>query len=304
MVEQTRRSTSRPFGVDFIVDETAFGPATTEDHLSVVLDHDVPVVVFFWHLPPTRWIERLKAARRQVWIQVSSVEAAGRAVAAGADAIIVQGAEAGGHNRSGTGTIAAVPATVDAVAPVPVLAAGGIADGRGVAAAMALGASAVVVGTRLIASTEAHAHPEYKKRVVAAGVEATVRTRLFGIEWPDQPMNVLRNAVVDAWSGPDDRTPAPEPDAIIGKTRLEDADYPMPRFSAILPTPETEGDLDQMCLAAGQSAALSGEVLPAGRIVCDMMDEAAAILGRLGREARSHRPLRPRVSAAPPSTGQ
>jgi enoyl-[acyl-carrier protein] reductase II len=97
-------------------------------------------------------------------------------------------------------------------------------------------------------------------------------------------MNVLRNQVVDAWRGRDQRTPTGEPATVIGQTRIEGEPYTMPRFSAILPTAETEGDLEQMCLAAGQSAALTGEVLPAADIVRGMMAEAAGIItARLAR---------------------
>ena len=113
----------------------------------------------------------------------------------------------GGHNGSILGLTSLVPAVVDAVARVPVVAAGGIADGRGVAAALALGAEAVCMGTRLVASQEAFAHDEYKRRVDAAPVDDIARTSIFGPEWPDQPMKVIRNRVVREWAGRNDRTP-------------------------------------------------------------------------------------------------
>ncbi len=282
MIHQTRALTSRPFGVDLIVEDTAFGPTTTVEHIEVCLAERVPVVVFFWHLPPGEWAVRLREAGAKVWMQVGSVESARAAVAAGADAIIAQGSEAGGHNRATLALTALVPAVVDAVGPLPVVAAGGIADGRGVAAALALGAEAVCVGTRLVASREAFAHDEYKRRVVAATVEDVARTSIFGPEWPDQPMKVLRNRVVREWAGRDDRTPRPpEPQPTIGRTVLFGQEYPMPKFSAVLPTPEAMGDFEEMCLAAGDSAALTREVKPAGEIVREMMDEARRRLAAL-----------------------
>ena len=107
------------------------------------------------------------------------------AVRRGAQGLVVQGSEAGGHNRAAAATFSLLPAAIDAVPSVPVVAAGGIADGRTVAAALALGADAVWVGTRLLASFEAYAHPQYKDRIVAAGVEDTARHLIFGPEFPD-----------------------------------------------------------------------------------------------------------------------
>src|SRR6059036_2277173 len=126
--------------------------------------------------------------------QVGSVAAAPRAAAAGIDVIVAQGAEAGGHVEGKVSTMVLVPRIVDAVAPTPVAAAGGIADGRGVAAALALGAEAAVLGTRFLATPEANAHPLYKTRILDASEEDTVRTVLFGGGWPGAPHRVLRTA--------------------------------------------------------------------------------------------------------------
>ncbi len=194
MVRDVKSMTARPFGVDFVAH---FWEAA---HLDVCLEERVPVVVFFWCSPGTL-VPRLHAGGAKVWMQVGSVQEARDAVRAGADAVIVQGSEAGGHNRGAAATFSLVPAVVDAIAPVPVIAAGGIADGRGVAAALALGAEAVWVGTRLVASREAHAHEEYKRRILAATEADTVRTTMFGPEWPGAQTRVLRNRVVNEWAG-------------------------------------------------------------------------------------------------------
>jgi NAD(P)H-dependent flavin oxidoreductase YrpB (nitropropane dioxygenase family) len=216
-------------------------------------------------------------------MQVGSVGQARRAVQAGVDAVIAQGSEAGGHNRSVRPLSSLVPACVDAIAPTPVIAAGGIADGRTVAAALALGAEAVCVGTRLVASREANAHEEYKRRIVAAEVDDIARTSIFGPEWPDQPMRVIRNRVVREGEGRDDRTPpAPEPPRFVGRTLLEGREYAMPKFTAVLPTRETTGDFEEMCLAAGESAGLVRRIEPVAEIVDEMMSEARRIIaGRL-----------------------
>jgi NAD(P)H-dependent flavin oxidoreductase YrpB (nitropropane dioxygenase family) len=283
MVRRLKALTARPFGVDLIVETTALGPCTTEEHIEVCAAEGVPVVLFFWHAPPAAWVDRLRRAGAKVWMTVGSVEQARKAVRLGLDAVVVQSAEAGGHNRATAGALALVPAVADAVAPVPVVAAGGIADGRGVAAALALGAAAVCVGTRLLASREAYAHDEYKRRVVAAGTSDVARTSIFGPEWPDQPMRVLRNRVVRDWEGRDDRTPpAPDPTRPIGRTVLLGRAYEMPKFSAVPPTPEAEGDFEEMCLAAGEGAGLVRDIRPAGEIVREMMEEARRVIeGRL-----------------------
>jgi enoyl-[acyl-carrier protein] reductase II len=238
-------------------------------------------------VPPAEWVRRLKDAGCDVWLQTSSVAAAETAVASGVDVIIAQGSEAGGHNRSTTGLTTLVPRMVDALV-VPVVAAGGIADGRGMAAALCLGAAGVCVGTRLVATAEANAHDEYKRRIVAASEEDLARTCIFGPEWPDAPMRVIRNRVVREWAGKDAKTPPPpQPPVTIGKTLLGGIEYPMPKFSAILPTPETSGDFEEMCLAAGEGAALVEAVSGAQDVVREMAEQAWRILESLHPHAGS-----------------
>ena len=288
MIGATRQQTARPFGVNFIIETTAFGPLTTETHVQVCVDERLPVV-FFWTPPPHEWVRRLKEAHCDVWFQTSSVAAAQAAIASGVDIIIAQGREAGGHNRSSTGLFTLLPRMVDALGSVPVVAAGGIADGRGLAAALCLGAAGVCVGTRLVATIEANAHEEYKRRIVQATEEDITRTSIFGPEWPDAPMRVIRNRVVREWAGKDTKTPPqPDPPQSIGKTLLGREEYAMPKFSAILPTPETSGDFDEMCLAAGESAALTDAIMTAQDVIKSMAKQAEQIL-ELSRPAAASR---------------
>ena len=135
----------------------------------------------------------------KVFIQVGSVAEATAAAEAGVDAIIAQGMEAGGHVKSTTALSTIVPAVVEAVRPVPVIASGGIADGRGLVAALGLGAQAVSIGTRFLACEEAHVPREYKERVVRSTAEDTVYTSLFDVGWPDAPHRVLRNKAIAEW---------------------------------------------------------------------------------------------------------
>lgn len=288
MIAATRERTSRPFGVNLIIETTMFGPLTTAEHIEVCAEQRVPAVVFFWTPPPAEWVRRLKKAGCEVWLQTSSVATARAAIASGVDIIIAQGSEAGGHSRSTIGLFTLVPRMVDALNPTPVVAAGGIADGRGMAAALCLGAAAVCVGTRLIATVEANAHDEYKRRIVRATEEDIARTCIFGPEWPDAPMRVLRNRVVREWAGNDVKTPSqPDPPQTIGKTMLGGSAYAMPKFSAILPTPETTGDFEEMCLAAGESAALTAAITTAQEVVRTMGREAERALERQRPSAAS-----------------
>jgi enoyl-[acyl-carrier protein] reductase II len=300
MVRAVKGMTSRPFGVDLIVAQTALGPSTTEEHIDVCVRERIPVVVFFWELPPARWTEALRRAGCRVWMQVGTLRGARAAAAAGMDAIVVQGTEAGGHNKSAAGLVALLPSVVDAVAPRPVLAAGGIADGRGVAAALALGAEAVWVGTRLLASAEAYVHPDFQRRLLTSTCDDVTRTSIFGPEWPNEPMKVLRNRVVGEWQGRDDRTPPPpQPPQVIGQTLLGQQPYPMPKFSAVLPTPDTSGDLEEMCLPAGEGVGMCRRILPAAQIISEMMDEARrVIVGRLSGFVASGKPAEPGAAPA------
>src|ERR1700761_3696331 len=269
------------FGVDIIPRFSAI------EHIDVCVAERVPVVVFVWDDPPDEWLSRLQAAGTHIWFQVGSVEEARASLRRGAQALIVQGSEAGGHNRAAAATFSLLPAVIDAIPSVPVVAAGGIADGRTVAAALALGADAVWVGTRLLASFEANAHPQYKDRVVAAGVGDTARHLIFGPEFPDASTRGLRNRIVQEWEGRDH--PAPYkvvPDSelpVIGQARLYGQEFPMKRFCGFPPTPEFTGDLEEMSLLAGESVGQTNRLMSAASIIDEMINSAEAVIRkRLG----------------------
>ena len=275
-IGDVRGRTDRPFAVDFI---TEF---TTPEHITVCAEQRVPVVVFHWGHPPAAFVEQLHGAGVKVWEQVGSTQAAKEAAAAGVDVVIAQGAESGGHVRGSAATFSLLPAIVDEVAPTPVLAAGGVATGRHVAAALALGAEGVWVGTRLVASTEAAAHEDYKKRLAAADVGDTTITTMFGPEWPGQPVRALRNGVVQEWAGRESEwAEAGEQAEPIGTTVLGGGEVAMPKFSVLIPTPQTDGDLDEMCLLAGESVGGIDDIRPASEIVEQMMRDAAACITHL-----------------------
>ena len=164
-----------------------------------------------------------------------------------------------------------------------VLASGGIAIGADVAETLAQGAEGVWVGTRMVASTEAFAHPEYKRRLLVAHGRATAVTTGFGPEYPNVPYRVLRTDLVKRIAGREDEIPSPQPgDPPIGETILFPftlrVPYTMPPFSAVVPTPDTNGQFDLMGLPAGEESVRKiMAVKPAADIVAEMMIEAREI---------------------------
>ncbi|MFF5294387.1 NAD(P)H-dependent flavin oxidoreductase [Paractinoplanes globisporus] len=258
-----RAATPGPFHVNFI---TIF---TDDPRIDAVCEAAPAAVSFHWGHPPRAWIDRLHEAGCQVFEQVGSVDDAIRAAGDGIDVIVAQGIEAGGHNFATLPTFALVPLVVDAVGPAMVLAAGGIADGRGLAAALMLGADGAWVGTRLVATDESMAHEDYKDRLVAAHATDTVRTSLFGPETPEfNPMRVLRNRVVDA-------TPTTDR-PVIGETTLGDQVVELRRYSNLVPMRGlTTGDFDEMPLLAGQGVGLVDAVKGAASVIADMTAQAA-----------------------------
>jgi enoyl-[acyl-carrier protein] reductase II len=276
-IKAIRAGTDRPFNVNFITG------LTTREQLDVAIAAEVPVVSFHWGHPPRSWIDALHAAGIRVWEQVGAVDAAKRAVDDGIDLVVAQGEEAGGHCYGGLSTMTLVPLVVDAVAPTLVLAAGGIADGRGLAAALMLGADGVWLGTRLVATTESAAHEEYKRRLVSATGTDTVRTHVFGRETPQfNPMRVVRNRVVAQWHDRVNEIPIdPQTLPVVGTFTFGGQATKLRKFSNFVPMREaTTGDIEEMPLLAGQGVGLVLDVRPAAEVIERMVREAALALAK------------------------
>jgi nitronate monooxygenase len=197
---------------------------------------------------------------------VQDVDAAREAVALGAQVVVAQGTEAGGHGAVRS-TMPLVPAVVDAVAPTPVLAAGGIGDGRGIAAALALGAAGVVVGTRFCVAAEALVHPLAKQRLLAARGGETARTRIFdsvrGLAWPPEYTGrALRNDFLERWHD--------------SSHALTDETTERERYRLAV----EEADFDTAVIWAGECVDLLDREEPAATIVERMGAEAEASLRR------------------------
>jgi NAD(P)H-dependent flavin oxidoreductase YrpB (nitropropane dioxygenase family) len=272
-IRRLRTLTDRPFGVNLIM------PLMDDEAVACCLEERVPVLVLFWG-DPTPYVEDAHRAGTVLLVQCGSVEEARLTAAAGADAVMVQGVEAGGHVRGTTALSILLPAAVEAVEPLPVVAAGGIATGRGVAAALELGAQAVSLGTRFLCSEESQAAQGYKQRIVAASAEDTVHTKLFDVGWPDAAHRVLRNTAVSEWEAAGSPPPGKRPGEgdVIGTMPVAGQSVDLPRYGVFMPLEGFEGDLDQAVLYSGQSCALVDDVLPAAQIVHDLVETADALL--------------------------
>lgn len=249
-----------PIGVDFIT------PFFTRDHMDVVREIRPTVSVFFYGIPSHDVLEAYRTEGLEFWIVVNSSAEAEAAAQVGPSALVVQGWEAGGHNRSekSTRTLLAEIRPLAEESGLHVIAAGGIHDSGTVKEALSNGASGVWCGTRFLASLEANAHDGYKRRVLEAGPESTVISRAFGPEWPDEPMRVFRNTAVRAFEGE-----GSHPDVSkIGHTLHEGQWVPMPRYSCFLPVRETKGDLELMALTMGVASA-SIKTLKSARILVE-----------------------------------
>jgi nitronate monooxygenase len=272
LVEETRALTSRPFGVNLLL------VCPQEERLALALEAGASVVLLGWGAGPDL-IKQAKEGGATVLFTVGTPEEARSVVEAGADGVVAQGWEAGGHVWGEIATLALVPAVVDAV-DVPVVAAGGIADGRGVAAVLALGAAGAWVGTRFLLAEESCAHPEYRKLLLAAGAADTVHSLLFDVGWPDAPHRTLRNSTFAAWEQAGRPDAGRRPDE--GKEVARRADgSSIPRYASSTPAEDHDGEIEAMSLWAGQGVGLVTRVQTAAEIVRELDEGADEVLREL-----------------------
>jgi nitronate monooxygenase len=234
----------------------------------------VRVVDFFWSDPRPDLVDIAHQGGALVNWQVGSKEEALAAVRAGADIVCAQGVEAGGHCRGNSPLLPLLCEVLDAV-DVPVLAAGGIADARGVAAAIAAGASGVRMGTRFIATKESAAHADYKAAVVAARANSTRITDAFN-NCPLCASAPRARVLVSAI----DAVEAIDVD-VVGTMQGADGELPVPRRSWVPPTEDVSGHIDAMAMYAGESVALVNDIVPAARLVRLLAEGAEALLGQV-----------------------
>ena len=265
--------TNKSFAVNFVLE------FDIDRKLGRCLERGVRLVSTAWG-DPGRLVRQIHAAGAIHIHTVASVDEAMRAADSGVDVIVAQGWESGGHVLGGVAALPLIPAVVDAVAPLPVIAAGGIADGRGLAAVLALGAQAGWFGTRFLAASEANTHELYRQRVIAAGADDAVYTLCFDGGWAGAPHRVLRNSTLSSWE--DAGRPSSPNRPNEGEVVATDASGgEHRRYDDIMPLPGMVGDLDALALYAGQSAGLVRNVMPAGQIVQQIAAEARHTIERL-----------------------
>jgi nitronate monooxygenase len=264
LVRETAAMTSGPFGANLVLawDQHA--------RLEDALDAGLRIVSLSFG-DPAGYVEQVHAAGGLVLQSVASADEARSVVAAGVDVVVAQGWEAGGHVWGRIATLPLVPAVVDAVAPVPVIAAGGIGDARGVAAVLALGAQAAWVGTRFLLATEAPVHDVYRRRVMAAAeTDAEWYADLYDVGWPNAPHRALRNTTAETWEAagrPGSGSRPGEGESIAKRPSGET----IARYSSAMPIEGTTGDIDALSLWAGQSVALATTTRPAAEIVAELV---------------------------------
>ncbi len=258
-IRQARELTERPFGVGLI----AHLPGA-DALLAAALDAEIRVIAVSF-ADPTPFVGPAHDAGAVVLCQVRTVEDARRAAAAGVDVVAAQGTEAGGHTGR-VSTLPLVPAVVDAVAPTPVVAAGGIADGRGVAAALMLGAEGAWIGTRFIATIESGVSEAYRSRVIASDADDTVLTEVFdiasGMPWPEGVAGrAITNDFAERWHGRENELHAW-------------SDEHREQYLAR----EPGSDVDQQPVWAGEGSSFVTRVMSAGAVVQELVADATEVL--------------------------
>lgn len=259
-IRATRERTDKPFGVGFI----SLYPGL-DDLVRVAIEEQV-VAMAHSFADPAPYVRAAHAAGITIIAQVQTVAQAIVAAHGGVDAITAQGTEAGGHTGTRSATMPLVPAVIDAVGGVPVIAAGGIADGRGLAAALMLGAEGVWMGTRFLASREWAGDAWAQARVIEAGTDDTILTRAYDLAMgrpfpPEYPARAIRNDFIDAWHDREAETAARSAELRAAVQRAERA-----------------GDAGIAEVIGGSAAGLIHAVEPAGDIVRRIVAEAEAIL--------------------------
>lgn len=265
-VSQTKSATNRPFAVNFLLPRD---PVT----LPLALDAGAPIIQFAWGIPTAETVAAIRRAGAKMGIQISSADGARRALDVGADYLICQGTEAGGHVQATRPLSEIVSAVIGEAKTVPVLAAGGIANGTHIRRALLAGASGVLIGTRFVATKEAGAHQDYKNAVTRATAADTVLTVCFQDGWTNAPHRVLRNRTFEMWEAAGCPPPGKRPgegdviatNTVTGITKR--------RYSTSSPGPDDRGMLLELALWAGQGVDAIRDIPSAGELV-----------GRLWRE--------------------
>ena len=273
LIADTREKTSRAFGANIIV------PILVPGQIETCFDERVPLMVLFWGDPA----DYIKDAHKRGILIVSpcgDVDEAVRAADAGVDGVIVQGTEAGGHCKATRPLAEVLRATVAELGSIPVIASGGIATGSDIAGALGLGASAVSMGTRFLATHESVVLDSYKERVINARSEDTVLTKLFDMGWPDAAHRVIRNRAYADWeaAGCPPSGQRPGENSVIGTLGVGEEAIDLPRYTITPPLTQFNGDLEEAALYCGTSCDDIESILSAEVVMEQLVVELNAAL--------------------------
>lgn len=267
-VKHVREVVARPFQVNFAL---AFPPTA----LSAALDAGAPIVSFSWG-DPSAYLGQVRASDAFVGVQVTSPAGARRALDLGADFLICQGLEAGGHVQSTTPLWDLLGSILQEASGTPVIASGGIAHGKAIAQALAAGASGAMLGTRFVACLESRAHPEYKRRLVESQGPTSL-TVCFDGGWPYSAHRVLRNTTLERWEAAGSPAVGSRPGE--GDTVSTTAGgEPIYRYESAAPRRDYDGDIEAMCLYAGTGCSHIADVPPAEELVTRLWSECLSAI--------------------------
>jgi NAD(P)H-dependent flavin oxidoreductase YrpB (nitropropane dioxygenase family) len=260
-VGRTRSLTTRPFGANFRAD------LEQTDHIRAALEAGVSIIHLFWGDPGPS-MELVRRAGVKMMATVGDAQAARMAVDAGADALIAQGVEAGGHVLSEIPLRTLLEQVLAVAREVSVIAAGGLVDAEDVKEMLSLGAAGVLLGSRFVTTDESLAHDEYKQALVEAGEGATARSECFEIDWPDAPHRHLKNATFTAWDAAGRPGPGARPGE--GDVVLRAGADEIPRYSVMPPQRGMTGDIRGAVLYAGSGVGRIHSCAPAADVVSEL----------------------------------
>jgi nitronate monooxygenase len=276
-IAAVRALTDRPFGVNLVPYGT--DPALLEAELAACFAAKVHSLCFFWEVRP-ELVRRAHDAGCLVAYQVGTLAAGRAAEEAGADLVICQGVEAGGHVHGTVTSLVLLPQMARSLA-IPVIGSGGFGSGAGLVAALALGAQGIHCGTAFLATEESFAHDFHKQRIIDAASTDTVYTDVFAINWPPRsPLRSLRNSVTEAYR---DDLLGHGPDDFDRVAIAEEEGRPVYRYSTESPLRNMTGDVEPLAPYAGQVCGLVEGVRPAAAVVAEMVAEAEAVLAGLAK---------------------
>jgi nitronate monooxygenase len=266
VVTRIRSATKGPFAVNYML---AFDPIT----LPAALDAGAPIIQFAWGIPSEEAVGLIRKAGAKMGVQIGSAAGARRALDAGTDYLICQGTEAGGHVQAATALYDSLAAVIEEAGDVPVLAAGGIANGVHIRRALLAGASGVLIGTRFMATKEAAAHDDYKKVLTRGRAADTVLTVCFQDGWVNAPHRVLRNRTFNMWEAAGCPPPGKRPgEGDVIATNVVSGAFKT-RYAASMPYATDRGDVTELACYAGQGVDAVRDIPSAGELVVRLWQE-------------------------------